>query len=193
MLTRLRKISEAAVVVGGIVKAQPVNEERSAHHVLAVCVIVICGDRVLAMRRAAHKVGAGLWETVSGRVQPDEQPFDAACREVLEETGLTARVYRRPIDAYCAYRGTEPMGVIVYRGDVEAAPEPEAAKADVDDAHAAYPEVVGSHEHDAFEWLTPTEFAERSTLTRLAQAVRHAFDVAPADSGLLGQSTRTRT
>lgn len=57
--------------------------------VAAVAILIFRDGRVLAMRRAATKdAGAGLWETVSGRVEVGEQPLDAAMREVREETGL---------------------------------------------------------------------------------------------------------
>jgi hypothetical protein len=36
-------------------------------------------------------------------------------------------------------------------------------------------EVVRSSEHDDHAWLTPDEFAERSGLNKLAQAVYNAF------------------
>ena len=73
--------------------------------VLAVCAVIRDGDRVLAMRRASHKdAGAGLWETVSGRVEPGEDPLDAIRREIREETGLEVEPDPRPIDAYAARR-----------------------------------------------------------------------------------------
>lgn len=43
---------------------------------------------VLLVRRADN----GAWAPVTGIVDPEEQPHDAAVREVLEETGLHVRV-----------------------------------------------------------------------------------------------------
>lgn len=109
------------------------------------------------MRRAATKdAGAGLWETLSGRVEPGEDPFDAVTREVAEESGLEVRIDRRPADVYTARRGDEPMVVLLYRADWRGG-----------EAHP-------SDEHDAFAWWTPDEFAEHSTLDRLVEAVRRA-------------------
>ncbi len=128
--------------------------------VAAVVVVIFREDRVLAMRRAPTKdAGAGLWECVSGRVNPDEDPRAAAAREAREETGLEVEIAARPIDAYTARRKGEPMLVVCYRAD---------AKSD---------EVRANDEHDAWEWLTPSEFAERTTLARLAEAVARASGV----------------
>ena len=54
----------------------------------------------MASRRrfAAKDAGAGLWETVSGRVEADEAPLDAIAREVREETGLVVAIDPRPGD-----------------------------------------------------------------------------------------------
>lgn len=123
--------------------------------VAAVAVLIFRDGRVLAMRRAPHKdAGAGLWETVSGRVEPDEQPVDAALREVREETACEVRIDDVPVDAYVARRGERPMLVVCYRAEWVAG------------------EVVRSEEHDAHEWCTADELAERNTPPRLVQAVR---------------------
>lgn len=124
--------------------------------VVAVVGIIVRENEILAMRRSELKVGAGLWEATSGRVEPGEEPIDAMRREILEETGLEVRVHDRPVDAYTARRGESPMVVIVFRADWIAG------------------EVERSDEHDAHRWVSPDEFAELSTLDRLAEAVRLA-------------------
>lgn len=125
--------------------------------VVAVAAVVTQGERVLAMRRAAHEdAGAGLWETMSGRVEIDEEPLDAIAREIDEECGLEVEIDPRPVDAYAARRNEAPMIVIVYR------------------ARVVRGEVCRSDEHDAHDWLTPEEFRARTTLARLADAVDRA-------------------
>jgi len=96
----------------------------------------------------------GLWETISGRVERDEDPLDAVRREIAEESGLEVRIDPRPITAYAARRADVPMLVIVYRAE-----------------HVAG-EVVRSDEHDEHAWLTADELAERSPLAKLVAAVR---------------------
>lgn len=124
---------------------------------VAVAAVIVRDGRVLAMRRSAQKdAGAGLWETVSGRVAPDEPLEEAMLREVREETGLDVRLRPGPVDAYVARRGDRPMCVVVYRADWIAG------------------EVVRSDEHDAHAWWTPAELREATTLTRLADAVDRA-------------------
>ena len=125
--------------------------------VAAIAVVIFKEGRVLALRRASTRdAGAGLWETVSGRVEPDEQPVAAALREVAEECGLEVHLEPRPVDAYTARRGQTPMLVVLYRAE-----------------HVAG-EVRRSAEHDEHAWWTPGEFAANSSLTRLSEAVSRA-------------------
>lgn len=134
--------------------------------VVAVAAVVFKGERVLAMRRASTKdAGAGLWETLSGRVEVGEEPLDAVVREIEEECGLEVRVDPRPVDVYAARRGAAPMIVIVYRADWLAG------------------EVRRSDEHDDHAWWTPAELRERSTLTRLVDAVDVAAERGPSNPG----------
>jgi 8-oxo-dGTP pyrophosphatase MutT (NUDIX family) len=43
---------------------------------------------ILLVRRAGHRIFPGLWQCVTGGVEPGERIPAAAMREVLEETGL---------------------------------------------------------------------------------------------------------
>lgn len=130
----------------------------TTYYVVAVAAIIVREGRVLAMRRSAHKdAGAGLWETLSGRVDEGEEPLETVKREILEECALNVQVDPRPLTAYSAQRAGKPMIVIVYRAEYLSG------------------EVVRSSEHDDHAWLTPDEFAEHSGLNKLAQAVYNAF------------------
>ncbi len=46
------------------------------------------GVEILLIRRASHRIFPGLWQCVTGRVEPGERVPLAALREVREETGL---------------------------------------------------------------------------------------------------------
>ena len=61
----------------------------------AVAVFVVCGERVLMHW---HRK-LGRWLPPGGHVEPNELPDEAAVREVLEETGVTARLLGAPDDA----------------------------------------------------------------------------------------------
>lgn len=47
--------------------------------------------KVLIMERADKP---GFWQSVTGSIEADETPYDAAIREVREETGLDALAYK---------------------------------------------------------------------------------------------------
>jgi len=128
-------------------------------YIVAVAALIYRQGRVLAMRRSPQRdAGPGLWETLSGRVLPGEEPIDAMRREILEEAGLqdgvALRLEPRPVEAYSTTRAGQPMVLIIYRAEYLSG------------------EVRRSDEHDAHDWLTPEEFAARSSLNKLVEAVR---------------------
>jgi 8-oxo-dGTP diphosphatase len=47
---------------------------------------------LLVARRSAPEKLAGLWEFPGGKVEPDEQPEAALCRELTEELGISVRL-----------------------------------------------------------------------------------------------------
>ena len=50
--------------------------------------------RVLACRRAPHKLAAGLWEFPGGKVELGEDTFSALEREIKEELGIECKALR---------------------------------------------------------------------------------------------------
>jgi ADP-ribose pyrophosphatase YjhB (NUDIX family) len=77
----------------------------------AVAVMVLdAKERLLLVRDA----GTGLWATPGGAVDPDEDPADAAVREMGEETGLLVEL-QRVLGVYGGpeFRLTYPNGDVV--------------------------------------------------------------------------------
>lgn len=65
-------------------------------HPGSVVVLPIFEDgRVLLIRQYRHSVGEFLWELVAGRKEPNETPAIGARRELLEETGYSAKRLRK--------------------------------------------------------------------------------------------------
>lgn len=57
----------------------------------SVLVVIHTRDQVLLMERADHP---GWWQSVTGSLEANESPVQAAIRETAEETGLDATEYR---------------------------------------------------------------------------------------------------
>jgi len=54
-------------------------------------VVPVVDGKMLVARRGVGQHLAGFWEFPGGKLDPEEQPADAARRELSEETGLVAR------------------------------------------------------------------------------------------------------
>lgn len=55
---------------------------------VAVGILINSQGEVLIAQRPAHKYAPGLWEFPGGKVEPQENVYDALCREFLEEIGI---------------------------------------------------------------------------------------------------------
>ncbi|AXE84620.1 NUDIX domain-containing protein [Streptomyces sp. Go-475] len=55
----------------------------------AIVVVLLRGERVLAIRRGPAVARPGYWQPLSGKVEPGETQERAVVREVREEVGLT--------------------------------------------------------------------------------------------------------
>lgn len=128
----------------------------------AVSVLAFRDGRLLSLKRSLREDKApGAWEVISGRIEPGEQPLEAAAREAREESGLELDFDPRPIASYRGEVAGRNMLVVVYR------------------AAAPAGDPVISEEHDDWAFVTLEEFAARCPFPRL---VAVASIAAPASA-----------
>jgi ADP-ribose pyrophosphatase len=76
------------------------------HHSGSVVVLAVddsgATPRVLLERQYRHAAGDYLWELPAGRIDPGEHELKAAKRELLEETGYTAKHWKRILKFYAS-------------------------------------------------------------------------------------------
>ena len=99
------------------------------HKVAAAVLVTDCDNRVLLVRRAMNP-HRGLWSLPAGFVDYGESPKEAACRECLEETGLSTEIedivgivsgreHARGADIVIIYRGRITGGTLQAADDAE--------------------------------------------------------------------------
>ena len=82
--------------------------------------------RVLLARQYRHAAGQSLWELPAGRIDEGETELEAAKRELLEETGYTARHWKRALRFYASPGFLdETMAIYEARGLKSGAAQPE--------------------------------------------------------------------
>ncbi len=77
-----------------------VIREVVTHSGSVVILPVFPDGSILLVRQYRHAVGRFLWELVAGRREPGEKSSVAARRELLEETGYSARRFRKLLDIF---------------------------------------------------------------------------------------------
>jgi ADP-ribose pyrophosphatase len=82
---------------------------------------------VLLERQYRHAAESYLWELPAGRIDEGEKPLAAAKRELLEETGYTAKSWKKILKFYASPGFVaEPMTVFWARGLKAGTAQPEA-------------------------------------------------------------------
>ncbi|MEP6733082.1 MAG: ATPase, T2SS/T4P/T4SS family [bacterium] len=100
---------------------------------------------VLVLERSLTTRCPGAWETVHGRIEPGEEPEDAAVREVREETGLTIeRLYNVTVQPFYLHRIHTVELAVVFAAFVD----------------PLAPITLGD-EHSDYKWLSATEALEK--------------------------------
>jgi ADP-ribose pyrophosphatase len=81
---------------------------------------------VLLLRQYRHAAQQHLWELCAGRVDPGESELAAAKRELVEETGYSARRWKRVLKFYPSPGfGAETMSIYLAQGLRAGAAQPE--------------------------------------------------------------------
>ncbi len=101
------------------------------HHSGSVVVLAVDDSkttpRVLLERQYRHAAGDYLWELPAGRIDPGENELTAAKRELLEETGYTAKHWRKILKFYASPGFVaETMSVFLATGLHAGVAQPEA-------------------------------------------------------------------
>jgi len=99
------------------------------------------GPEILLIRRAPGRILAGLWQCVSGSLEPGERVALGALREVSEETGFDAATIEAFYDLDLVNHFHEPSVDAVLSSVVFAIRVGEGA------------EPMLSHEHDGARWV----------------------------------------
>ncbi|OGL48238.1 MAG: hypothetical protein A2161_07665 [Candidatus Schekmanbacteria bacterium RBG_13_48_7] len=104
-------------------------------------------DMEVLLLRRTKKSGWGkvFWQPITGTININESPVEAAVRELAEESGITS--WKHWIDMkqpfYFPTRGLGTLHKTLYAVEVE--------KQDI---------VVDPHEHDAFQWVPLDKVSE---------------------------------
>lgn len=76
------------------------TREIIAHPGSVVVLPVLSDGRIVLIRQYRHAAGQYLWELVAGHKEPHESAAAGAHRELLEETGYTARRIRKLLEIF---------------------------------------------------------------------------------------------
>jgi ADP-ribose pyrophosphatase len=121
---RVFGVRRDSVLEPGGVKA---TREIVTHPGSVVVLPVFPDGRILMIRQYRHAVRQYLWELVAGSKDPGESFATGARRELLEETGYTARTMRKLLDLFPTPGFvSENMGIFLAEGLKVGKAQPEA-------------------------------------------------------------------
>jgi 8-oxo-dGTP pyrophosphatase MutT (NUDIX family) len=130
-----------------------------------IVVVVRREGALLVMRRAPERLG--YWSLVAGGLEPEETPREAAQRELLEETGLTAQVRDLPIGLSYSLLDDPPAIRARYAPGVETV----TVHAFVADAPAGWEPALDA-EHDLYRWCDLDESVAQVAYETTRKALR---------------------
>ena len=121
-----------------------------------VTVIAKKGEKVLILKRSGKvSTYAGKWAGISGGLLPGEEPFEAARREMKEETGLSL-----------GQKAISVRGEPIYARDNEMLWEIHPFLVEIQEESVAL-----DWEHDEYRWVSPAEIGNYQTVPKLDKVV----------------------
>jgi lipoyl(octanoyl) transferase len=136
-----------------------------------IVVVVRREGALLVLRRAPERLG--YWHLVAGGLEPDETPDVAAQRELLEETGLKAKVRELPVTLSYSLLDDPPAIRARYAPGIETV----TVHAFVTDAPAGWEPTLDA-EHDVHRWCSLDDAVEL-IMYETARAALRAGAAAP--------------
>jgi 8-oxo-dGTP diphosphatase len=114
---------------------------RGTTNIPVACVIIKKADKILALRRSNTGYEDGNYGLPAGHVEDGENFRQAACREVLEETGLHITPEQLTFKLILHEKHPEDIRVILFFEATDWRGEPTNAE---------------PHKHDQLTWLNPS-------------------------------------
>ena len=122
---------------------------------------------LLLLHRSAGRPLAGLWQCVTGTIEPGERVVAAAIRELEEETGIAGEAIEAlyDMDLVSQFHWPDADGVlseVVFAVQVAPGTQP-----------------LLSHEHDASRWVDPREAIRSSVWPSYREAIERVAAILP--------------